>query len=126
MKVVGEADNGAQAIAAAERFEPDVVLMDIRMPELDGIAATQRLVERGPRHTRVLVRTTFDDDRLVYEAMRVGGVASCSRARRRRGSSRPFGRRRRRRAAFPLDHPPARRGLRRPPATGRGSSRGTR
>jgi DNA-binding NarL/FixJ family response regulator len=72
MEVVGEADNGAQAIAAAERLEPDVVLMDIRMLELAGIAATQQLVQRGRRHTRVLMLTTFDEDRLVYEAMRVG------------------------------------------------------
>jgi DNA-binding NarL/FixJ family response regulator len=72
MQVVGEAENGTDAVASAQRLEPDVVLMDIRMPELDGIAATQRLAERGPPRTRVLILTTFDEDRLVYDAMRAG------------------------------------------------------
>ncbi len=71
LEVVGEAENGAEAIIAAERLEPDVVLMDIRMPELDGIAATTRLAQRGTT-TRVLMLTTFDDDQLVYDAMRAG------------------------------------------------------
>ncbi len=72
MQVVGEAENGTDAVASAQRLEPDVVLMDIRMPELDGIAATQRLAERGPPRTRVLILTTFDEDQLVYDAMRAG------------------------------------------------------
>jgi DNA-binding NarL/FixJ family response regulator len=72
MHVVGEAENGAEAVAATERIEPDVVLMDIRMPELDGIAATRRLADRSPAKTRVLILTTFDEDQLVYEAMRAG------------------------------------------------------
>jgi DNA-binding NarL/FixJ family response regulator len=72
MEVLGEAGNGAEAIAIAERLEPDVVLMDIRMPELDGIAGTARLAERGPAKTRVLVLTTFDEDQVVYDAMRAG------------------------------------------------------
>jgi DNA-binding NarL/FixJ family response regulator len=72
MQVVGEAENGTDAVASAQRLEPDVVLMDIRMPELDGIAATQRLAERRPPRTRVLILTTFDEDRLVYDAMRAG------------------------------------------------------
>ena len=72
MEVVGEAETGADAVSAAERLEPDVVLMDIRMPELDGISATRRLAERGPAKTRVLMLTTFDEDALVYEAMRAG------------------------------------------------------
>ena len=72
MQVVGEAENGTEAITVAMELEPDVVLMDIRMPGLDGIAATQRLAERGPAKTRVLMLTTFDEDQLVYEAMRAG------------------------------------------------------
>ena len=72
MQVVGEAENGADAVAGAQRLEPDIVLMDIRMPELDGIQATRRLAERGPAKTRVLMLTTFDEDQLVYEAMRAG------------------------------------------------------
>ena len=72
LDVVGEAENGAEAVIAVERLEPDVVLMDIRMPELDGIAATARLAQRGTTRTRVLMLTTFDDDQLVYEAMRAG------------------------------------------------------
>jgi DNA-binding NarL/FixJ family response regulator len=72
MEVVGEAGNGAEAVATAERLEPDVVLMDIRMPDLDGITATGRLAERGPAKTRVLVLTTFDEEQVVYEAMRAG------------------------------------------------------
>jgi DNA-binding NarL/FixJ family response regulator len=72
MHVVGEAANGAEAVATTERIQPDVVLMDVRMPELDGIAATRRLADRGPAKTRVLMLTTFDEDQLVYEAMRAG------------------------------------------------------
>jgi DNA-binding NarL/FixJ family response regulator len=71
IEVVGEAGNGREAIALARELEPDVVLMDIRMPELDGLAATRRLlaVDGGPR---VLIVTTFDADEYVYAAMRAG------------------------------------------------------
>jgi DNA-binding NarL/FixJ family response regulator len=72
MQVVGEVENGTEAIATARQLEPDVVLMDIRMPKLDGIAATSQLVERGPAKTRILMLTTFDEDQLVYDAMRAG------------------------------------------------------
>jgi DNA-binding NarL/FixJ family response regulator len=72
MQVFGEAGNGAEAVATARRLEPDVLLMDIRMPELDGITAAQHLIDRGPAKTRVLMLTTFDEDQLVYEAMRAG------------------------------------------------------
>ena len=71
LKVVGEAENGVEAIDLVAREAPDVIVMDIRMPELDGIEATRRLVARGAR-TRVLVVTTFDLDEYVFEALRAG------------------------------------------------------
>jgi DNA-binding NarL/FixJ family response regulator len=71
--IVGEASNGAQALDMALRVKPDIVLMDIQMPEMDGIAATKRLVESvaadGPR---VVVLTTFELDQYVFEALRAG------------------------------------------------------
>jgi DNA-binding NarL/FixJ family response regulator len=69
--VVGEAANGHEAVAAVEAHEPDVVLMDVRMPELDGIQATARIAESCP-HSRVLVLTTFDLDEVVFGALRAG------------------------------------------------------
>ena len=71
LEVVGEASNGAEAVEVVSRLQPDVTLMDIRMPVLDGIAATRTLVDRGCR-TRVLVLTTFDLDEYVFEALRAG------------------------------------------------------
>jgi DNA-binding NarL/FixJ family response regulator len=72
MQVVGEAENGADAVARTRELEPDVVLMDVRMPELDGIAATRELVANGPTSARILMLTTFDEDKLVYDAMHAG------------------------------------------------------
>ena len=69
--VVAEAANGTEALAACRRLQPDVVLMDIRMPELDGIEATKRLVEGGST-SKVLILTTFDLDEYVYRAMKAG------------------------------------------------------
>jgi DNA-binding NarL/FixJ family response regulator len=71
LTVVAEAEDGNKALAAARTYDPDVLLMDVRMPELDGIEATRRLVEAGGR-ARVLVLTTFDLDEYVYRAMRAG------------------------------------------------------
>jgi DNA-binding NarL/FixJ family response regulator len=71
IEVVGEAADGAQAVEAAARLHPDVVVMDIRMPNMDGVEATRRLVEDG-ESPRVLVLTTFDADEHVVEALRAG------------------------------------------------------
>jgi DNA-binding NarL/FixJ family response regulator len=71
LTVVGEAANGEEAVEVVRRTHPDVTLMDIRMPILDGIAATRRLVAEGVA-TKVLVLTTFDLDEYVFEALRAG------------------------------------------------------
>jgi len=71
MEVVGEAADGEEAQVAVRRDRPDLVLMDIRMPRLDGIAATRKLIEHDPA-VRVLVVTTFDADQYVFEALRAG------------------------------------------------------
>jgi DNA-binding NarL/FixJ family response regulator len=73
LEVVGEAGNGLEALAAADALRPDVVLMDLRMPILDGVAATRRLLAAHPT-TRVIVVTTFDDDELVFDGLRAGAV----------------------------------------------------
>ncbi|MER5737179.1 response regulator transcription factor [Streptomyces sp. NPDC002262] len=71
LDVIGEAADGATAVALAEETRPDVVLMDVRMPGMDGIEATRRITT-GPSGARVLVLTTFDDDENVYGALRAG------------------------------------------------------
>jgi DNA-binding NarL/FixJ family response regulator len=71
MEVVAEASNGLEAVAQAARHHPDVILMDIRMPELDGLEATRRILA-ADSSARILILTTFDLDEYVYEALRAG------------------------------------------------------
>lgn len=71
--VVAEAGDGGAAIAEVRRAQPDVVLMDVRMPGVDGLEATRQIVASGS-HAKVLVLTTFDVDEYVFEAMRAGAV----------------------------------------------------
>ena len=72
IEVVGEAANGREAVDRARELRPDVVLMDVRMPELDGIAATRELARGPDGRPRVLVLTTFDLDEYVFDAVRAG------------------------------------------------------
>ena len=71
MQVVGEAEQGQRALEQVLTLQPDVVLMDIRMPIMDGVAATEAIVEQFPL-TKVLILTTFDDEEYVSQAMRLG------------------------------------------------------
>ena len=69
--VVGEAENGREALTLNEKRQPDVVLMDVRMPVMDGVEATRQLRQRWP-DARVIILTTFDDDEYVFEGLRAG------------------------------------------------------
>jgi DNA-binding NarL/FixJ family response regulator len=71
IEVVGEASDGREAVEEARRLRPDVVLMDVRMPDVDGIEATRRLLS-DPADTKVVMLTTFDMDEYVYDALRAG------------------------------------------------------
>ena len=71
MRVIGEADDGIQAVALAGHTKPDVILMDIRMPNMDGVEATRRLVAAGTP-ARILILTTYDADEYVFDALRAG------------------------------------------------------
>jgi DNA-binding NarL/FixJ family response regulator len=72
LEIVGEAGNGEEAVRAAERLRPDVVVMDIRMPVMDGLEATRRLAAVSNGEQRILILTTFDLDEYVYDALRSG------------------------------------------------------
>lgn len=71
LEVVGQASNGHEAVAAVEQLQPDVVLMDIRMPGMDGVAATRVITDRFP-HVAIIILTTFDDDEYVFEGLKAG------------------------------------------------------
>ncbi|MEH1998559.1 MAG: response regulator transcription factor [Nostoc sp.] len=71
MQVIGEAENGQRALEQIATLQPDIVLMDIRMPVMDGVAATKAIAQQYPE-IKVLVLTTFDDDEYVFQAMRLG------------------------------------------------------
>lgn len=71
LTVVGAAANGQQALAMVEQLQPDVVLMDVRMPVMDGVAATREITKRWP-HIGVIILTTFDDDEYVIEGLKAG------------------------------------------------------
>lgn len=74
LEVVGEAATGAEAVAVVRALEPDVVLMDVRMPEIDGIRATERILATMAAPPRIVVVTTFENDAYVYEALRAGAA----------------------------------------------------
>ncbi len=75
IEVVAEAGTGLEAIEAARTHRPDVILMDVRMPEMDGLEATSRILEESDWDVRVLILTTFDPDEYVYRALRAGASA---------------------------------------------------
>jgi DNA-binding NarL/FixJ family response regulator len=71
LELIGEASNGKEAISASEELQPDVVLMDVKMPDMDGIQATRTIVQTSP-HIRVLTLTMLEDDHSIFAAMRAG------------------------------------------------------
>ncbi len=101
LSVIGEADDGAGVTALVRRLRPDVVLMDVRMPVIDGIEATRRLLANLDDPPRILVLTTFENDDYVFDALRAGASGFLlKRARPRRGHPRDPAARRRRLAAL--------------------------
>jgi len=90
IRVVAEVADGSEVASAVDAYRPDVVLMDIRMPRMDGLAATEQLRAR-PDAPQVIVLTTFDADDHVLRALRAGASGFLLKTRRRRRSSRPCG-----------------------------------
>ncbi len=74
MEVVGEAATGAEAVSVVRALRPDLVLMDVRMPEINGIRATEQILGSMPEPPRIMVVTTFENDSYVYDALRAGAV----------------------------------------------------
>ncbi len=89
-ELVGAATSGTEAVELARETQPDVVVMDLHMPGVNGIEATRRIVADSP-HITVLVLTMFDDDDSIFSALRAGAAATCSRARTRSRSTPPSG-----------------------------------
>ena len=78
LTVVGQAGSGREALAVVEQTRPDVVIMDVRMPDMDGIEATDAIVTRYPHGPRMLVLTTFEDSDYLHRTLRAGPAGSCS------------------------------------------------
>ena len=72
LAVIGEAPDGEQAVTLARRHQPEVILMDIRMPRMDGLEATRQILENGTSQSRIVILTTFDLDEYVYAALKAG------------------------------------------------------
>ena len=105
--VVGTACDGAQAVRIGRELRPDVVLMDVRMPSMDGIEATRQLARSGAGGPRILILTTFDLDEYVYDALRAGASGFLLKdVNRRAAVRRGTGHRRRPGAARAGHHPP--------------------
>ena len=127
MEVVAEAADGLEAVAEAERSRPDVVLMDIRMPHMDGIDATRRISEMDGVEARVLILTTYDLDEYVFRGLRAGASGFLLKdVSPEELVARDPGRGRGRVAVVPLDHAPPDRGVRPHAGSGRGGPRGAR